>query len=30
MNFDDIRVPYSKESLTRAERNVTEKGGNNL
>jgi len=27
MNFDEIRVPYSKESLSRAERNVTKKGG---
>lgn len=27
MNFDDIRVPYSKESLARANRNVIKKGG---
>ena len=27
LNFDDIRIPYSKESLSRATRNVTKKGG---
>ena len=27
MNFDEVRVPYSKESLSRAGRNVIKKGG---